>query len=182
MQGEVAGHYARVLLDTAVQEGDDQESLDRLAAGLEEFGGALTDSSDLLKSLTSPAVDRQRRARLAQEIGDRLLPGSRLGRFAAVMVARERAAHLAETATAFRAALDAHRGVVDAEVVSARPLDERERRNLRNALAVALSGEPRLHFREDPELLGGFVIRVGNRIYDASVSHQLSRFEAKYGA
>lgn len=181
MQSDVARHYARVLLDTAVAEGDDPESLERLASGLEEFGAALSDSGDLRKALTSPAVPRERRARLARELGDRIAPGSRLGRFVAVMVGRERAAHLPETASAFRAALDADRGIVDAEVVSARPLDEPERANLRTALGDGVAGRPRLHFREDPELLGGFVIRVGNRILDASVHRQLARFEEKYG-
>lgn len=181
MHGEVARHYARVLLDTATAEGDDPESLERLASGLEQFGAAFADSADLRKALTSPAIARDRRARLARELGDRIAPGSRLGRFLSVMVARERGAHVSETGDAFRAALDAHRGIVDAEVVSARPLDEGDRASLKEALAAAVSGAPRLHFREDPELLGGFVIRVGNRILDASVNRQLARFEEKYG-
>ena len=182
MHGEVARHYARVLLDTAIAEGDDPESLEHLAAGLEEFGVSLSGSADLETALSSPAIPRDRRADLARKLGDRIAPGTRLGRFASVMVARERAADLGETAAAFRAALDAHRGIVDAEVVSARPLDDRDRASLHEALGAAVSGTPRLHFREDPELLGGFVIRIGNRILDASVNRQLSRFEEKYGA
>ena len=181
MPSEVARHYARVLLDTAVTEGDPAESLERLASGLEEFGAALAESGELGKVLASPSIPRARRARLAERLGDRIRPGSRLGRFAAVMVARERAAHLAGAATAFRAALDAHRGIVDAEVVSAHPLDEAGRAGLRDALGAQLAGTPRLRFSEDPDLLGGFVIRIGNRILDASVQRQLVRFEEKHG-
>ena len=182
MHSDVARRCARVLLDTAMAEGDDPESLERLASGLEEFGVSFSDSAELRKALASPAIPRDRRARLAQAVGDRIAPGSWLGQFLSIMVAREHTAHLTETADAFRAALDAHRGIVDAEVVSARPLDERDRTDLREALRVAMAGTPRLHFREDPELLGGFVIRIGNRILDASVNRQLSRFEEKYGA
>ncbi len=181
MSSDVARHYARVLLDTVVETGG-EEHLELLAGGLEEFAALLERSPELSKTLTSPAIARQRRAALAKAVADRILPDSALGRFVAVMVARERSAHLAETAVAFRAALDEHRGIVEADVVSARPLDDRDRASLRTALASAFSGTPRLHFREDPELLGGFVIRVGNRIYDASVSRQLARFEEKYGA
>ena len=181
MSSQIARHYARVLLDTAVASGDGEESLERLAAGLDEFATALEDSPDLSKALSSPAIPRPRRSGLAETVADRILPATRLGRFVAVMVARERSEHLVETAAAFRAAVDEHRGVVDAEVVSARPLGERDRMSLREAVASAYSGTPRLHFREDPELLGGFVIRIGNRIHDASLSRQLSRFEEKYG-
>lgn len=182
MPSEVARHYARVLLDAAADGGASEEDLERLAAGLGEFAQSLERSPELLKTLTSPAIARSRRARLAETVADRILPDSQLGRFVSVMVGRERPEHLAETAAAFRAALDERRGIVDAEVVSARQLDERDRASLREAIEAAFSGAPRLRFREDPELLGGFVVRIGNRIYDASVSRQLSRFEEKYGA
>ncbi len=182
MPSDVARHYAQVLLDIAVTGGDDEASLSRLAAGIDEFAAALERSPELGKALTSPAIPRERRAGLAGTVANRILPDSRLAQFVSVMVARERSDHLAETAAAFRAALDKHRGVVEAEVVSARPLDERGRASLRAALEAAFSGTPRLRFREDPELLGGFVMRIGNRIYDASVSRQLARFEEKYGS
>ena len=181
MSSEVARHYARVLLDTVVGRGD-EENLEPLAGGLEEFAASLERSPELLKALTSPAIARGRRAAVAKAVADRILPHSDLGRFVSVMVARERSGYLVEAAAAFRAALDEHRGIVEAQVVSARELDERDRASLEAALASALAGTPRLHFRADPELLGGFVIRIGNRIYDASVSRQLSRFEEKYGA
>ena len=180
MSSEVARHYARVLLDTVVAAGG-EKNLEPLAGGLEEFAASLERSPELLKTLTSPVIARGRRAAVAKAVADRILPDSELGRFVSVMVARERSGDLVETAAAFRAALDEHRGIVEAEVVSARQLDERDRASLRAALASAFSGTPRLHFREDPELLGGFVIRIGNRIYDASVSRQLSRFEERYG-
>ncbi len=180
MSSEVARHYARVLLDTVVAAGN-EKNLEPLAGALEEFAASLERSPELLKTLTSPAIARGRRAAVAKAVADRILPDSELGRFVSVMVARERSGDLVETAAAFRAALDEHRGIVEAEVVSARHLDERDRASLRAALASAFSGTPRLRFREDPELLGGFVIRIGNRIYDASVSRQLSRFEERYG-
>ncbi len=182
MSSEVARHYARVLLDTVVAGGAGEEHLERLATGLEEFAASLERSPELLKALMSPAIARPRRARLAETVADRILPDSRLGKFVSVMVARERSEHLAETAGAFRAALDERRGIVEAEVVSAHQLDERDRASLRGAIEAAFSGTPRLRFREDPELLGGFVVRIGNRIYDASVNRQLSRFEEQYGA
>lgn len=182
MSSEVGRHYARVLLETVVAGGAGEEELDRLAAGLEEFAVSLERSPELLKTLISPAIARPRRARLAEAVADRILPGSRLGKFVSVMVARERSENLAETAGAFRAALDERRGIVEADVVSARQLDESDRASLREAIGTAFSGTPRLRFREDPELLGGFVIRIGNRVYDASIHRQLSRFEEKYGA
>jgi F-type H+-transporting ATPase subunit delta len=36
-----------------------------------------------------------------------------------------------------------------------------------------------LEFRHDPAILGGLIVRVGNRIYDASVVTQLQRFKER---
>ena len=180
--GDVARHYARVLLDTVATAGAGAEDLERLATGLTEFAASLERSPELRKTLISPAIARSRRARLAETVADRIVPDSRLGKFVSVMVDRERSEHIAETASAFRAALDERRGIVEAEVVSARPLGEPDRASLREAIQAGFAGVPRLRFREDPELLGGFVVRIGNRIYDASVNRQLSRFEEKYGS
>ncbi len=175
---EVSRHYARVLLETAVSSGDESEVL---AEALDQLAELLQGSPDLAAALVSPAIPRARRARLANAVGDRLAPGSRLGRFAAVMVEHERGRELPQTAAAFREALDNHRGIVEAEVVSARPLDERSRMAVRGALAEMLGGKPRLRFRRDPSLLGGLLVRTGNRIYDASVSGELRRFSGRYG-
>ena len=149
MSSEVARHYARVLLDTVAATGGD-ENLESLAAGLEEFAASLERSPELLKTLTSPAIARRRRAAVAKAVADRILPDSDLGRFVSVMVGRERSGHLVETAAAFRTALDEHRGIVEAEVVSARQLDERDRESLRAALASAFSGTPRAALPRGP--------------------------------
>ena len=140
MSSQVARHYARVLLDTVAADGGADDDLERLASGLEEFAASLESSPELLKTLASPAVARSQRARLAETVADRILPDSRLGKFVSVMVRRERSEHLGETAAAFRAALDERRGIVEAEVVSARQLDERDRASLREAIGAAFSG------------------------------------------
>ena len=171
---EVARHYARVLFETASAAGDD---LEELAQGLEELAKSLVAAPELAVALASRGISRARRAKLVEAVSDRLAPGSRLGRFAAVMVERERAGDLPETARAFRAALDVHHGVVEAEVVSARPLDRTRRTRLREAFG----GKARLRFSEDPKLLGGLVVRTSNRIYDASVSGELLRFSGRCG-
>jgi len=93
------------------------------------------------------------------------------------MVARERGAWLGAALEALRRAVDAHRGITDVRLVSAHPLEEAEVARLSDALGKALGIVPRTHLAVDPAILGGFVARVGNRIYDASVERELTRFE-----
>ena len=69
--------------------------------------------------------------------------------------------------------LDAHRGIERAEVVSAVPLDDAQRDNVADMLARTSGKEIRLSTRVDPEILGGMVIRVGDRVMDGSARTRL---------
>jgi len=64
-------------------------------------------------------------------------------------------------------------GQVDVEVTTAAPLDEAAAERLRAAVRRLVEGEPVLERRVEPELIGGMVVRVGDKIYDASVARQL---------
>ena len=73
----------------------------------------------------------------------------------------------------FQELLDAHNGVSRAEAVSAVPLDDRQRRSVERALADVYGGEIRLTSRVDPEILGGMVIRIGDKVLDGSARTRL---------
>lgn len=178
MSREVAAHYARVLLEVAVESGSD---LRALAEGLDRFAAVGSESPEFRRALESPGTPLSARARFAETVARRIAPDTHLPRFVSVLVLRDRAGALADTAAAFRAAVDAHEGVIPAEVASAAVLDEDHRAEIAAALGEALGGKARLEFRVDPALLGGIVVRTGNRIYDASLRGELDRFAAAHG-
>lgn len=60
-----------------------------------------------------------------------------------------------------------------AEVTSALPLTEQEQETVRRDLVSKLGGSPAVVFRVDPNILGGVVIRLGDKVVDASVSGRL---------
>jgi F-type H+-transporting ATPase subunit delta len=66
-------------------------------------------------------------------------------------------------------------GIAEAEVTSARALNEGERRELTAALEKRTGKKIQARFREDGSLLGGAVVRVGSTVYDGSVRERLSR-------
>jgi F-type H+-transporting ATPase subunit delta len=73
------------------------------------------------------------------------------------------------------AALDAMRGQIKVEVRSATPLDAAATERIKNEIKTRHGAEPRLEMREDPALIGGIVLRVGDTVYDGSVATQLAR-------
>lgn len=67
------------------------------------------------------------------------------------------------------------RGVVEAEVTVAREYSEDERNDIQQRLAAATGKQVELRLRVDPRILGGIVVRIGDRLIDGSVSGRLQR-------
>jgi len=110
------------------------------------------------------ALDEQRQRRLIDEF----FSGVRAGR---VVVLDEE-----EIAWAKRS------GAMKAQVTSALPLTEEEQRIVAESLAVQL-GEPppELEFSVDPGILGGLVLKVGDRLIDGSVAGRLASLQERLG-
>ena len=68
-----------------------------------------------------------------------------------------------------------------AEVTSALPLSEEEQATISQGLAEQLRGKPEVEFAVDPAILGGLVIRVGDRVVDGSVAGQFESLRARLG-
>jgi F-type H+-transporting ATPase subunit b len=64
------------------------------------------------------------------------------------------------------------------EVTSALPLTPDEQQAVRNDIVARLGGSPSVVFRVDPNILGGIVIRVGDKVIDASVAGRLEGLRA----
>ena len=60
-----------------------------------------------------------------------------------------------------------------AEVTSALPLTEKEQDAVKKDVVAQLGGSATISFRVDPAILGGLVIRVGDKVLDGSVSGKL---------
>jgi F-type H+-transporting ATPase subunit delta len=67
------------------------------------------------------------------------------------------------------------RGMTDVEVRVAAPLDDATYAEIVTQLRKSLGTEPVLTVKVNPTLLGGIVVRVGDRVYDGSVQSQLER-------
>ncbi len=78
--------------------------------------------------------------------------------------------HVAEQ---FEQMLNAHRGIEHAEVISAVPLDDEQTRQVAQMLQGMVGKEVRLSTRVEPQILGGIVARVGDRVIDGSTRTKL---------
>lgn len=165
----VASVYAEALLGAAEKAGQS-------AAVLDEFDALVTEVLDRFPKfeelLASGVISHEEKVGIL----DRVLAGrvsALMLHFLKVLSRRGRLECLRAIHRQVHELARKRAGQVSVEVTSAVPLDTATAERLRTALRPLVDGEPILHTTTDPNLLGGLVVRVGDRIYDASVARQL---------
>ena len=140
---------------------------------LDSLAGAIAVSPKVQAVLASPKVTRAEKTDLLT----RSILGApqELKLFLNAVVKRGRQGYLAEIATGYLGLLDIKFNRVRAGVTLARKPDEALKAAIVNALERQVGKEVIATFSEDPSILGGVVVRVGNRVLDGSVKRRVTR-------
>jgi F-type H+-transporting ATPase subunit delta len=171
----IAQHYADALAEVAISE----NTAEKVRRELRDFLGLLRESPQLGVLLGSPAVSRANKHAVAQALVERMGASRTLRNFLFVVIDQRRMGLLPEIQQAFEAKLDELQGVARADVISARELSERERKQLRTVLERLSGRRVEANYELDPRLIAGAVVRVGSTIYDGSVRTQLERLRVR---
>jgi F-type H+-transporting ATPase subunit delta len=133
----------------------------------------MAESLDLRRLLMSPRFTAEDKAKGLAAIAQRAGVSDLTQRFIGLLAQNRRTAALGQVIDAFRRLAAERRGLVAAQVTTAIPLSDAQTRILRSALSQALGKEPEIDARVDPAILGGVKVRVGSRLYDASLKSRL---------
>jgi F-type H+-transporting ATPase subunit delta len=170
----LAGRYATAVFELAA----DQQALDAVAADFATLRTAIQASADLARLVRSPAFSREDQARALKPILEMMGVSALTMKFVALLAAKRRLFALEGIIAAYNSKLARHKGEVEAEVTSARPLSGGETEELKRVLKAQLGREPRLQTRVDPTLLGGLVVKLGSRMIDSSIRTKLNGIRA----
>ena len=168
--GTVARNYAEALLML----GQRHEAVVEYGALLEAVAGAVMTEPRLEAILASPRVPKERKKKLLRDALTGRAPAPFV-RYLESIVQRGRQGLFHEMAKAYEALLDAHLGRVHAAVSTACAVDPDLAKEIAASLAKLVGKEVLPHFRTDPRLLGGLVVRIGDRVLDGSVRRRLSQ-------
>lgn len=172
MQGfshPVARRYARALFEEARALGQAQ-AIDADVTVLHE---SFTTSRELARVFESLVIPREKKKKVIEALfAGRLEPLTI--RFVALLVEKERENLLPAIVAAYRALQDEERGVLEVHVRTAFPLNEAGAQPLVKKLTQLTGKKIRLQLQQDPSLIGGVVVRIGDTVYDGSVRQQLA--------
>ncbi|MCC7417074.1 MAG: ATP synthase F1 subunit delta [Acidobacteria bacterium] len=167
-----AARYARALMEVAVAERVDLEQIERELAG---FVGLFEQHPALGKVMLNPAVPAPRKRAAMIELVARARVSPLAGKLLALLAGRDRLALLGGILAAYRERLLDRQQVVRAELTLAASLPPDRAQAIERALARLTGRTVRLGTRIDPAIIGGVVTRIGDTIYDGSVTTRLAR-------
>ena len=101
-----------------------------------------------------------------------------LGSLVMILVTNGHFDLLPDVAHGFRRVVDERLGITRAEVRFARAADDAAEREVAEALAKVVGGKVAINATVDPSLVGGFVARVGDHVYDGSLTRQLAKLRS----
>ncbi len=165
--------YAKALLMIVEKEGP--QRLEEVAVELEAVAAALVAVPGFERVLVAPTVAAEKKTEILDAVLDALGMGQPTRRFLQVVQQHYRMQHLPDIAVAFRELVDKRLGRSRARVETATGLDETERRLLVEVISAIEDAEVVAEFSERPELLGGFRLQVGSRVFDGSLAGELKR-------
>jgi F-type H+-transporting ATPase subunit delta len=170
---------ARRYAEAAFQIGREERTLDTWKRDLGVLRQALA-IPELRKVLEHPALAYARKEALLR----RVLPSVSDGpmNLALLMVRRGRPGALDPMVDRFEELLRRERGVVLAEVRSARALDDELREQVAQRLRALTGDDVEIIEVVDESLIGGMAVRIGDQLYDASVRSRLQRLRARLTA
>lgn len=169
----VGERYAQALFDLA----DETGMLDAVRADLKSLRAAWNDSADLRRMASSPVIAAEDQRKGLTAIADKAKFNGVTKNFLGLLAQNGRARDLTAVIAGFELLYAIKTGVVAAEVVSAQALTAAQTKSIQTALRASLGKDPEMTARVDPSILGGLKIKVGSKLFDASLRTKLDQMK-----
>ena len=169
----VARRYALALADVVTKTNE----TDSVRTELKSWEAMINANTDLQNAFRNPAISHSSKEKVLENLIERAKPSRTTANFLRVLLRNNRLTELAEINEKFASVLEERSGVVSASVMSARPLPENVRAEMKTNLERLTGKTVNLNFRTDETLIGGVVTRLGSTVYDGSVRTQLEELK-----
>jgi F-type H+-transporting ATPase subunit delta len=172
---KVASRYAKSLIDLAKE----QNSLEQVKSDMQLFSDTVKASSELKAVLKNPIIPlAKKNSILVALFGDKINQVTKA--FLKIVIDKGRAEVLSGTAKEFLNQYNQYKNIVTAKVTSAIALSDAAKADIIAKVKEVTGGEVILNATVDESLIGGFVLTVGDKQFDASISSKLSQLKKDF--
>jgi F-type H+-transporting ATPase subunit delta len=166
-----AARYAKALLELAIE----KNKLSVVENNVQAIIRAGEETRDFSVFLNSPLIKVDKKIAVLTELFGDFDPMTL--DFLSMVTKNGRENLIMFIAHSFEAQLKSHRGIVPVTIISARKLEDATRDKIVAKIQKSVDGTPELTEKIDESLIGGFIVRMGDKQIDASVSSQLMRLK-----
>lgn len=166
----VSKTYGEALFDLGIEE----QSLEMLAQETSVILEAISENPELLKLLNHPKIVKEEKVTVVEQIFKGHVSDTMVG-FLVLVVQKDRHNEIQEILTYFLEQVRENKKMGVAEVTSAVPLSEEQKKQIKDKLLASTDYvNYEMHFCVDEAIIGGLIIRVGDRVVDSSVRTRIN--------
>jgi F-type H+-transporting ATPase subunit delta len=175
-ESRVASRYVKSLLGLAVEQG----ALENVHQDMQLFDRICTSNTDFLMMLRSPIIKHDKKKDILTKIFKGKVHNLSLA-IIDILTAKNREPLLPAIAKEFHVAYNDFKGISKASVTTTIGMDAQLRGELEK-IVKKLSGKEKIELEEkvDADLIGGFILNVGDKQIDASIKSKLKTLKVKF--
>ena len=167
--------YAKSIIDLARERGE----IESVRNDFAYIRALCKQNPDFVAMLKSPLIDSSKKIKIITAvIGGKLSKMTDL--LVEIIVRKKREGYLPDIAERFLAQYDLENNVTRGILTSAAPLSDELKARINEIVERDLKTTFKVEEKIDPELIGGFVLRVGDRLFDGSVSYNLRQLKQEF--
>lgn len=171
----VSRRYAQALFSIGQAKGEKQ--LAQYGQSLEQLADMLKGSDEFFRFFRNPVFTSVEKKAVLQEIFSKNPAPDEVKNFCFLLADKDRLPLLAEIQARFTELLHTAQGVISGDLTTAVELSAALRASIQDSLKSKLKKEVRLSFSVDKGLLGGFKLKIGDKVMDASIRTQLENLK-----
>jgi F-type H+-transporting ATPase subunit delta len=168
----IAGRYAKALFLA----GRENRLLDEFKDNASFLYATIKENSDFERLLDDPVIrPDDKRKIMSRLLSQRVHP--MVLNFIDILIKNKREALLGDITLRFTRMYEEHKGVKNAQIISAVEMDEAAKRQMQEQLNTLFQADVRITASVNPDIIGGFILRIDDWQYDASISSGLRRMK-----
>ena len=169
-QSIISTRYAKALMMV----GAENKCMDALDADLKLIKTIISENPIFRQILDNPVIKPPQKRKVMSELLEKRIHPLTLN-FIHLIVRNRREIMLSDVARDFIDLYEKSKGIKRAQVVSAVSMDESSKKRLQQQLNVLFKADVQMTAETNPNLIGGFIVRIDGHQYDASLSSALKR-------
>jgi F-type H+-transporting ATPase subunit delta len=172
----LASRYAKSILDLAIE----KSQLEEVYADMMWLQSVCRQNRDFVNMLRSPIIKGESKKKIIEAVTRNNI-SDMTSRFLVLLVSKSRESNLPEMVSSFISAYKALKNIQIVKLTSATPLTETSRSAIVEQVKKS-AGYENIEVEEkiDPSIIGGFVLQVGDKLVDASVSYDLRQIAKQF--